>query len=318
MLKPPIKPETKAQILVPTVEQPEQNQLVIELGRIVTEGYYDYQALRIAQFNRLRDVVRRKIESIPMDKPEEKKIRDGFLEGKFIDKKVLEYLRQYEIANGIKPHELAYLERTFEVAKDTQATEFKYAAMMGDYMDNEPLYNMWLKNIKGIAAIYSSGLLKNFGYCDRFQYASSLRRYCGYDPDGAKGRVKGQQLHYNPKAKTLIWKITDSFVKFRTETYRDIYDTTKEKELALMEKHGKGKEIIIDGVKKTTVKSLGHADLRAKRKMGEIFLTHYWLIARLLAGLPISNPYPHDKLGHKTFIMPPHSPYPKEWLFKEN
>ena len=55
--------------------------IIIELGRIATEGYYDYQEIRITQNNRIRDIIRRKLEGIPMDKPEEKK--EEWVEFKF-------------------------------------------------------------------------------------------------------------------------------------------------------------------------------------------------------------------------------------------
>ena len=62
-----------------------------ELGRIAVGGYYDYQEIRISQRNRIRDIIRRKIEGIPLDKPEEKKEDKDFLK-RYSDEKLGYYL----------------------------------------------------------------------------------------------------------------------------------------------------------------------------------------------------------------------------------
>lgn len=271
--------------------------LVVDLGRIVTEGYYDYQEIRKAQYNRMRDIIRRKIENIPMDKPEEKKERKEYLD-KFKDEKILNYLIQLEQKNKIKKHEQKYLSKVLEVALQTKQTESNYKKLMGEYLEQEDIWQYWLKSIKGISSVIGANLVKNFGYCETYDHVSSLWRHTGYDPEGAKGLRKGETIHYNPKLKTFVWKIGDSFIKQRTPVYRQIYDNEKTRQLALMEN---GSEL--------APKSLMHADLRARRKMVKVFLQHYWVICRKIRGLPVSDPYPHERMGHKHYIHPPHNPF---------
>lgn len=313
-----------------------------ELG-VIAEGYYDYQEIRKSQYNRIRDIVRRKIENIPMDKPEEKKEKKKYLK-KFDDKKILKYLIKLEKQNKIQKQEHKYLSKLLEIAKETHTTEKKYKILLMHCIKQEEIWNKWLQNIKGISSVLAGNLVKNFGYCEDYKYVSSLWRHTGYDPDGAKGRVKGNEIHYNPKLKTLMWKVSDSFVKQRTPVYRKIYDEEKIRQSKTrytvestdknrivgdildetVGKIKKGTRIKLDNYKKfmknatengkTQVKirlSDGHIDARAKRKMVKIFMQHYWMIGRQLKGLEIGLPYPHEKLGHKSFIQPPENPFKK-------
>jgi len=94
------------------------------------------------------------------------------------------------------------------------------------------------------------------------------------------------------------WKIGDSFVKQRTQPYRDIYDSEKNRQLHLMENEAEN-----------APKNKLHADLRARRKMVKIFLQHYYLVSRTLKGIEVTKPYPHDRMGHKHFIPPPLCPF---------
>ena len=99
--------------------------LIIPLGRVATEGYYDYQTIRISQYNRIRDIIRRKIENIPMKTSEEKKEQKEYLE-KFKDSEILKYLKQLEKQGKIQIYEHDYLAKLLEVAKETHQIEKKY------------------------------------------------------------------------------------------------------------------------------------------------------------------------------------------------
>lgn len=273
------------------------NNIIFELGKIAVDGYYDYQQIRISQKNRVRDVIRRKIEGIPFDKPEEKK-EDKKYDEKFKDKNLPKFLGELVLEGKITDLEKQYIEKLFGISTDTAKTEIRYKGLMDQYLQNEKLWYMWLSKIRGISSVLGSNLVKNFGYCENYQYVSSLWRHCGYDPDGAKGRRKGETISYNPKLKTLVWKIGDSFIKQRTPVYRKIYDSEKTRQFKLMENEAEN-----------APKSKKHADLRARRKMVKIFLQHYYLIGRKFKDLPVSEPYPIDKMGHKHYIEPQFNPF---------
>jgi len=284
--------------------------VIYELGKIAVEGYYDYQQIRVSQKNRVRDIIRRKIEGIPLDKPEEKK-EDKKYDEKFKDKNLPTFLGELVLEGKINDVEKKYIEKLYSISTETKKTENNYKGLMDQYLAQEKLWYLWLEKIKGISSVLGSNLLKNFGYCENYRYVSSLRRHTGFDPDGAKGRKKGELISYNPKLKTLMWKIADSFVKQRTPVYRKIYDNVKIAEHRLMDKYGKG--VVISDFKnngeKATCKNDKHGDLRARRRTVQIFQEHYWVIGRKMKGLPITDPYPIDKLGHTHYIPPPFDPF---------
>lgn len=190
---------------------------------------------------------------------------------------------------------MEYLERLWQLADETEKIEKKYRMFMEQYISKEPIWYMWLSKIKGISLVLGSNLIKNFGYCEKYRYVSSLWRHCGLDPEGAKGWRHGEKIHYNPRLKTLAWKIADSFVKQRTKPYREIYDSEKHRQIGLMENNASNRP-----------QNLRHADLRARRKMVKVFLQHYFVVARSLKNLPLSKPYVFDRLGHSHYVPPPH------------
>jgi hypothetical protein len=326
--------------------------IIYDAGKVAIEGYYDYQDIRISQQNRIRDVIRRKIEGIPLDKPEEKKEKSFAKE--FTDKELGKLLRKLSKEEKITKGESEYLEKLWSISVETKKLENRYKILMDEYLSIEPIWCEWLKDIKGISSVLGSSLIKNFGYCEiiisentigddekpktgemigretgdkkefekawklyqnnpelhhrsGYPYISSLWKHCGLDPDGAKGRKKGEILHYNPKLKTLAWKIADSFVKQRTHPYRGIYDNEKVIQQERVYPIGHLKKNFGGKYKDSDVKLTKlHVELRARRKMIKIFLQHYWLVGRTLKGLPVSMPYQFEKLGHKSFIPPPH------------
>lgn len=267
--------------------------IMYELGKLAIEGYYDYQQIRISQKNRIRDIVRRKVEGIPLDKPEEKK-EDKTYDNKFKDENLDKFLNDLMADEKITDIERQYILKLYKTSSDIESVERQYKGLMEDYLRHEKIWYMWLEKIKGISSVLGSNLIKNFGYCEKYAYVSSMWRHSGFDPDGAKGRRKGETIHYKPALKTLMWKIGDSFIKQRTSPYREIYDNEKARQLELMENNAEN-----------APKNRMHADLRARRKMVKIFMQHYFVVARTIANLPVSKPYPHDKLGHKSYIPPP-------------
>ena len=50
-----------------------QSEFIRELGRIITGAYYDYQEVRRAMMGRLRALIRRKVEGIPLGQPDERR-----------------------------------------------------------------------------------------------------------------------------------------------------------------------------------------------------------------------------------------------------
>ncbi len=272
-------------------------ELVAEIGRVIVGGYYDYQELRKANMNRIRDIIRRRNEGIPADKPEDKKPDSEKSYGsKYNDKNIGKLLRQMVAEGKLTEAEREYIEKAYDAFMKAKQLEAIYKRLMDSYLRKEPIWWEWLRHIKGISTVLGASLIKHFGYCEKFPRISSLWRYCGlHVVDGkAPRRERGKKIDFNPKMRTLAWKIGDSFIKQRTMPYRMIYDQEKARQLRLIE----------NGAPNAPQNRL-HADLRARRKMVKIFLAHYWLVGRRLKGLPLTKPYAHDKLGHNHFIEPP-------------
>lgn len=99
--------------------------------------------------------------------------------------------------------------------------------------------------------------------------------------------VSGWMLPYNKRLKTTLHVVAESFIRSGSP-YRTIYDETKEYYL----------------VNTHTEWTKGHAHNAATRKMIKMFLSHLWLRWRTLEGLPVRQPYVHEKMGHTTIRTP--------------
>lgn len=281
------------------------DEVIRQLGRIAVGGYYDHQQIRTSHMNRIRDVLRKRNEGIPFDQTEEKKEKKAY-DKAYSDKNIEKLLDKMLEEKKLSQEEYDYIKGVFETAKMSKKLETSYTPLMTRYIKTQPIWE-WLNKVKGIGSILASNVLYKFGHCETYRQVSSLWKHCGLhvQEDGtAPKRQRGVKLDFDLKLRTLCWKIADSFVKQRSQPYRRIYDAEKRRQLSLMENDAPNKPV-----------SLLHADLRARRKMVKIFLSHYWSISRRLVGLPITKPYAFEKLGHKSYIPPPH--IEESWLWKE-
>ena len=115
---------------------------------------------------------------------------------------------------------------------------------------------------------------------------SQLWRYSGFAP--GQRRQKGKKTDYNPRVKTLCWKVGESFIKCKCFGRR-LYDRAKTQ---LKAKHPDWNN------------AKCHAF--AKRKVVKIFLGSLWMFWRKMMGLPITQPYPQAHLGHQDIYTPEH------------
>lgn len=274
------------------------------LGRIVTEGYNDFQRIRIASTNRIRDVIRKRVEGIEFSSVEPKKEKKNY-EKKYSDKALFKKLDLIYAQKRIPKTEYKYLMRCKEIMDESMNLETKYKRAMLDFVRGEEIYECFLQKIKGIGPVLSAKLIKALGDCSTFETVSKLWAYCGLSVVNgvAPKRKKGEKTSFNPKMRALLWNVSTSFLKQNKAYYREIYDSEKEKQKAktykapyLLEKYG-------TSYKKTdTMLSKGHIHNRALRKMGKIFLDHFWHIARELNDLPAKKNYVEGVLRHNHII----------------
>lgn len=182
-----------------------------------------------------------------------------------------------------------------EIASELGGVEKKRLPYFKREVENEDIYLNFLFHVKGVGHVLSAGLISY--NIPRFKSISAVHKYFGFYPDGR--RKKGEQLSYNPKAKVLLWKVCSQFIKLKPEGsfYRRMYDSFKVDE---------AKKPVCEKCKKNHPKSKtctkGHIHNRTVRKLGRLFLAHFWLQWRTIEGLPVSKPYPIAVLGHTNFI----------------
>lgn len=230
-------------------------------GRIVAGAYYDFQELRKGTMSRIRDIVRKIDEGIPFDEVEEKKSvkEERAIEKAYADKNLPEILNNLLSEGKIDDKNQGYVKNLLDATHEVVKTENRYKKLMMDYVEAEPIYDVFLKHIHGVGPVLSANMIKEFGYCnqtyrsdvvdedsgkvvhkegeEKCPHVSSLWRLCGQDVvDGqAPCRRKGESINYSPRLKTLAWKISDSLMKQRTPYYRGLYDGEKDSQLARMQ-----------------------------------------------------------------------------------
>ena len=125
--------------------------------------------------------------------------------------------------------------------------------------------------------------------------------------DSTQKARKGALLDYNPRAKTLAYKIGVQFVK-QGDFYRSLYDQYRKKEEARPEiqeeiKAKAGKMVKGKGAARKT-SGTAKVHMRAQRKMVKAFLANLWVEWRTIEHLPVTMPYALDQMGHSHYIEP--------------
>jgi len=280
------------------------SETIKEIGRIVVNAYYDYQKIRIASTNRIRDVVRKKVEGIPFDQVEEKKEKKKF-DNAYSDNNLKKLWDKLLNDEKITSEEHAYLKKCWILITENKTLEKKYQRLMKKYISQEIVFEKFLSKIKGIGPVLSANLIKMLGNCSKFDTVSKLWACTGNAVFNGKIQrlEKGKKAGFSPSLKTLSWKIADSLLKSNKGFYRQFYDTEKQKQLnrtyemgVLEEKYGKPYK------KEDTHITKGHAHNRALRKKRKIFLDHYWHASRELSGLPAKKNYVEGILRHNHIV----------------
>ena len=278
------------------------DEFVRELGRIVAEAYYDHQDIRIAMMNRLRSVIRRKIEGIPFGEPEEKKEQKTY-DKKYSDENLPILIQS--VKNEMTAEEKEYVTKILNLAKISNDMENEYKKVMLAYIKNEPIWKEFLQHITGVSVILTANLLSAFGYCERYNHVSALWKHCGlHVEDGiAPKRRHGQKLDFNPKLRTLAWKIGDCLIKAKNPVYKALYDDKKERELQkeypegyLYDKYGEPYK------PEDTHLTRLHAHNRAKRFIEKVFMENYFCACKELTGQDTPKTYAFDHLKHPDYI----------------
>jgi hypothetical protein len=255
----------------------------VYFGYIAAGGFYDHQLIRISHMNRVRDLIRKLNENIPLNKVEEKKEERKF-DKRYKDEQLPKIIAKLRQEKKLSEEDQAHVEGLLDLVKQESKLEKAYQELMHSCFATYPIY-IWLNQIKGIGTILAANLLKTFDI-HKAKHPSSFWKYAGLDVvDGkAPRRTAGLKTNYNPQARTLCWKIADSFIKQRTPQYRPIYDNAK----ALYLKRHKEKGCTLNPPCKAPKK---HCDFQARRYMVKEFLADFWTEWRKIEGLPVTPRY---------------------------
>lgn len=298
------------------------------ISRLAAQGYYNFQLVRLNFLNQIRDIIRKINEGIAFDAVEEKKEGKKF-DAKYSDGKLMALLEQLEKDKKIDKSTSQFLEDCLitvqggSVRETIQCThcdgwfdipsklmgikgvENEYKKLMAKGVKKETIFIEFLDKIRGIGAVHSANLIKAFGDCGTYERLSKLRAHAGYsvrEDNRAPFREKGKEIHYNPKIRTMVWKISDNLMKQNKGFYRKIYDEHKKKQLDREFEEGFLAETYRGYKKEDTKLSKGHAHNRALRKMMVLFLSHFWEASRELNGYPAEKTYVEGVLNHEHII----------------
>ncbi|MBZ9577505.1 hypothetical protein KJA13_00495 [Patescibacteria group bacterium] len=313
-------------------ESKKDSRVISEIGRTIAGGYADHQDVRKSTMNRIRSLVRHISEGIPFDQPEEKKEERTF-DSKYRDGNLLKLIEMMFAQGKITKEESDYLSKALELAKKALSLEQSHKGPMRIFILAEPVWKEFLSHVPGIGGVLASNLIAKFANCERYDRVSSLWRHCGLHlicpecveetedkilpvPANVNGkcpkcgkqgvaprRKKGRRNDYDGRLKTFAWNIADCLIKKKSPVYYEIYLKEKERQLNRRFSRGQLQRNYGKPYKKsdTTLKLL-HAHNRARRKMVKIFLQHYWVASRELAGLSVIGPYVKDKLEHEDIV----------------
>jgi len=282
--------------------------------RFLVENYYDIQKLRVETFNRIVAYVKSHstvetqaaIASHKINEPQKEYASHDEIETHLKSASQTTYethdvfaskpsVLAHKIVAGKRkpPKEISDLVGFHHTLHET---EKQLKKRLDAWSKHHKIRLNYLRHIKGIGPILSSALIAWLQPISRFPNISKLWAYCGLSP--TQKRQKGKRLNYNPRLKTLMWKIATSFEKQKPEKsqYRRLYD--KQKAYYLNREDLKAK------VKAKEKGIKGHIRNMTLRYVVKRFLADLWITWRKLEGLPITPPYIIGKGGHSNFEMP--------------
>lgn len=142
-------------------------------------------------------------------------------------------------------------------------------------IEKMPIYQEFLAKIPGLAPSICQELISVIRQIDRFDTVSKLWAYMGYKVvDGQAQKFNNDNpINWSVRGKKICYIISDIFVHNKTPIYYEIYKSFKDTYLS------RGWEE-------------KHAELGARRKSIKSFLKNYWVAARSLDGLPLTDPFP--------------------------
>lgn len=302
----------------------DKGSLEMGAGMVGVKLRQQIQELRKAGRNMHRDMVRKKAEGIPFDRPEPKKTEEQKknIVKKYTDKKIAAIQKKMEKNGELNEAELTKLHTLQDIMGEVETLEKDVERLLvNPYAKKTELYKRFYQHIKGVGPVLCAELIndggdpagfyvdeKNKQMVEKCPTPASLRKYCMMDPGGAHGRKRGEKTTGSPKAKTLWWKLSNQMMMAKNKEFMELYYERKmhEKERIANEEVGAAKNKI-------------HLELRAKRYAIQKFINWHWVISRQLKGYPTNKGWIFEvgeesedgkriKHGANKYLMPPYIP----------
>jgi len=168
---------------------------------------------------------------------------------------------------------------------------------------------------------------------ERLSTPAKLKAYAGLTPESKK--EKGARISYNSNLKTLLWLLGEAFARmygrYGNKYFEFCLEYKKSLEARLLREgyqirptpRGRycpkcEEEVMVKAarfcprcgtpldLKKEPERVIyrAHLEAMARRRMLQLFLCHLWDVWRKAEGLPVRTPYPIERLGHSTVILP--------------
>ena len=154
-------------------------------------------------------------------------------------------------------------------------------------VEGHPLYTQYLQYVRGVGATMAAYLITVLNPA-RFETVSKMWKYCGLHVVNGKAprRTPGQPTGWNPVARTMMWRLGESF-RMKGGFYKMLYH-----------------KLLEESLEKRPNWTKGHHVAHARRVTVKIFLAHWYIVGRVLQGLPVRKPYICEKQPHHKCIPP--------------
>jgi hypothetical protein len=211
-----------------------------------------------------------------------------------------------------------------EVADEARKQESAIEKRMKAVLKRFPIYENWLKGVKGVGPIAAGIIISSFDI-EKATTVSKMWQYSGLNPSTVRGKkrkdkpdgsfdvivtdtmIRGDKLTagfiapFNKNLRTaLCGVLADGFIKAQAPYALEFYYPYKER-LANSDKTTQ--EIRKAGAKAEDIAwkdaKLAHRDRAAKRYMIKMFLLDLYRAWREIEGLEVREPYQDQYLGHK-------------------
>jgi len=239
-----------------------------------------------------------------------------------------EYRTWVAVRNKLDNHFLAYKRQMGELSGVTQGgfeillkqaeSHVKYFKEQGEKqvkrLGNMPIVKLLLAQI-GISFIYTAEIVTTLDPA-KADTPSAFWSYVGYAGASKDRYTKGEKGGGNKAFRSVMFNLGMNFLKNKNPYYEPLYRQRRaktENSQALVFHKGK----MANG-KSTTGKEIpwsetnpGRRNLDALRWMNKQFLADLWRVWRQIEGLPVTELYAANHLGHTDIVLPEE----RGWIF---